>query len=520
MIRSVVRHAALRMVTVAADGATMLAVTIAIEPASLGALSSWVVQPGWAWIAGPAQQLKRCFAAVLLAAHGFSILDTEQNPPYRSGENAAGDGPTLLTTRKQTMIVLINPVSTGPALSAAFVERGENPMHLYGANLRYTREAYARDPHANKWLVSDPLWAARCLSALPVRAVIAASECGVIPANQLAQALGLPHHLGSRAQARHDKAAMNHALQEAGLPAARTVRVRNHDDIAAALAGFNFPVIVKPVGAASGDGCFICTEPAQVRAAVCDGLGQRNVLGVINPAMVIQEYLDGPQYIVNTVSLAGRHLLSDIHAVRIDQIEQRPVLRHSVLITDLDEQADALVTFTRNCLDAVGVREGAAHTQVRMTRNGPRLVEVNARMMGASLQPAPYRGALRYSQADLVAERFTDPDAFAKRFSDPYAPAAVMAVAFLNVAIGGTVLASPGVDRIRALPGFHSLDQMPEIGATIDEPWLCDGQAGMAYFLDWDRDVIANSLQELHRLEDDGELHHIRLDVEEAHRAG
>jgi biotin carboxylase len=415
------------------------------------------------------------------------------------------------------MIVLVDPVSTGPVLSTAFVERGEHPLHLYGTHLH---DAYARDPHANKWLMSDPLWAAQRLSAVPVRAVIAASEWGVTAANYLAHALGLPHHLDSRACARRDKAAMNHALQEAGLPAARTVYVRDCGDIASALAGFDFPVIVKPVDSAGADGCLICAEPAEVHAAVRGGLGQRNLMGAINPAMLIQDYLDGPQFIVNTVSLGGRHLLSDLHAVRIDQIRQRPVLRHSLLITNLDEHADALVAFTRNCLDAVGVREGAAHTEVRMTRNGPRLIEVNARIMGASLQPALYRGALGYNQADLVAERFTDPDAFANRFTDPYAPAAAMAMAFLNVAVGGTVLASPGVDRVRALPGFHSTEKMPEIGATIGEPWLCTGQAGMAYFLHQDPEVLASSLRKLHRLEDDGELHNIRPYAEAGDRAG
>jgi biotin carboxylase len=415
------------------------------------------------------------------------------------------------------MIVLVDPVSTGPTLSAALVERGENPLHLYAPQLR---EAYACDPHPNKWLMKDPVSDLRRLSAESVRAVIAGSEWGVTAANHLAHALGLPHHLNSRVRARRDKAAMNYALQDAGLPAARTVYVREGDDIASALAGFDFPVVVKPVDSAGADGCAVCADPTEVFAAVRAGLGQRNLMGANNSAMVIQDYLDGPQFIVNTVSLNGRHLLSDLHSVRIDQIGQRSVLRHSLLVTSLDEQATALVAFTLDCLDAVGIREGAAHTEVRMTHNGPRLIEVNARIMGASLQPALYRGALGYNQADLVAERFTDPDTFAKRFTDRYAPAAAMAMAFLCVEEPGTVVASPGVDHVRVLPGFHSMEKMPEIGATIDEPWLCTGQAGMAYFLHRDRGVIANSLAKLHRLEDNRALHDIRPHLHAGRRAG
>lgn len=415
------------------------------------------------------------------------------------------------------MIVLVDPVSTGPALSAAFIERGENPLHLYGPRLE---RAYASDPHPNKWLIKDPIAAQHDLSTLAVRAVIAASEWGVTAANHLAHALGLPHHLNSHVRARRDKAAMNHALQQAGIPTARTVCVREGENVPSALAGFEFPVIVKPAGSAGADGCVVCTEPAEVSAAVRAGLGQVNLMGATNGVMLIQDYLDGPQFIVNTVSLGGRHLLSDMHAVRIDQIGQRSVLRHSLLVTHLDEQATQLVEFTLRCLDAVGVREGAAHTEVRMTRNGPRLIEVNARIMGASQQPALYRSALGYSQADLVAERFTGPEAFAARFTDPYAPAAAMAMAFLNVKVPGTVMASPGVGRIRRLPGFHSMEKIPQIGTTVDEPWLCTGQAGMAYFSHPDRGVVADSLAKLHQLEDDGKLHRMRRDFKSGRRAG
>jgi hypothetical protein len=64
------------------------------------------------------------------------------------------------------------------------------------------------------------------------------------------------------------------------------------------------------------------------------------------------------------------------------------------------------------------------------------------------------------------------------------------------------------------------MEKMPEIGATIDEPWLCTGQAGMAYFQHRDREVLADSLAKLHRIEDDGELHDIRPHFHASRRAG
>ncbi|WP_445166067.1 ATP-grasp domain-containing protein [Mycolicibacterium sp. Dal123E01] len=326
-------------------------------------------------------------------------------------------------------------------------------------------------------------------------------------ANLLSHALGLPHHVDSLMLARRDKAAMNAALRDAGLPSAHTVKVQGGDDIDSALEEFTLPVIVKPVDSAGGDGCVVCWQASDVAAAVEAALGQRNLLGIKNSEMLIQDYLDGQQFIVNTVSIGGRHLVSDVHTVRVDRVGGRSVMRHSLLVTEMDASATLMVQFTLRCLDAVGIREGAAHTEVRLTAEGPRLIEVNARIMGASLEPSLYRTALGYTQADLVAERFTNPDAFVARFDSPYAPHAAMAMAFLYVSEPGTVVSSPGLDLVRTLPGLHSMEKLPAIGATIAQPWMCTGQAGMAYFVHRQRDLVAASLDRLHRLEDDGQLH-------------
>ena len=48
---------------------------------------------------------------------------------------------------------------------------------------------------------------------------------------------------------------------------------------------------------------------------------------------------------------------------------QRPVASNT-------PTAESLVTYTRNCLDALGIRNGASHSEVILTADGPCLVEV------------------------------------------------------------------------------------------------------------------------------------------------
>ncbi|GAA4928769.1 hypothetical protein EV188_101187 [Actinomycetospora succinea] len=211
----------------------------------------------------------------------------------------------------------------------------------------------------------------------------------------------------------------------------------------------------------------------------------------------------GPLFVVNTVSAGGRHVLGDLQAVRVDRVAGGPVERHTVLIRRASEVHVAVVAHVSHCLDALGVREGPAHTAVRMTADGPRLVGFAPTLTPASQDPSLHRPALGYSHADLAAERFADPAAFALRFTDPYRPDASVATVPLFVPATGVVAARPGLTALRALPGFHRAEDLLEVG----DPVHGNGPAGTVYLRHPDEAVLRRSLKQLHHLEERGQLY-------------
>ena len=68
-----------------------------------------------------------------------------------------------------------------------------------------------------------------------------------------------------------------------------------------------------------------------------------------------------------------------------------------------------LFEYTQNVLDALGVRWGATHTEIMLTKNGPRLIESSARMIGGPVVGFA-RAATGSSQADKLAEIYIDGD--------------------------------------------------------------------------------------------------------------
>jgi hypothetical protein len=406
------------------------------------------------------------------------------------------------------MIVLTNPVSSGTALADAFDEAGVDCVHVYDRSL-------ADDADDGRWagrtLVHRELCeTARTLAGLGASAVVAASEFGVTLADELAGLLGLPHNVASVSRARRDKFLMAQAIAAAGLPVAWSASVRSPTELSRVLAGRRFPVMIKPRSSAGSDGCRVCHTAAEARTAFDEIFAGLNLLGEVNDEILVQEYLDGPQFIVNTVSMGGRHVLADFYHCRVDNTDTgAPVYRHIRAPLRLDDSDQEIIDYALSCLDALGVVDGAAHTELRYTAMGPRLIEVNSRVMGPCLTPDPYFAALGITHQHLVVERYVDPGRFSQRFDTGYAPKGALAKVFLRAHRDGVLSGMPGVATLRGLPGFHSVARLPRIGHAVPDRLLTTGASGIAFLVHEDEARLFRSLAIIHELEDSGRFYDV-----------
>ena len=99
--------------------------------------------------------------------------------------------------------------------------------------------------------------------------------------------------------------------------------------------------------------------------------------GAQGRGVLLQEFLEGTEYIVDHVSCDGVHKTTMLWMYDFQEVNghrvciaQRPVPYDSSAMAEL-------VAYTRQCLNALGVRNGAAHTEVMWTSGGPCLVEVH-----------------------------------------------------------------------------------------------------------------------------------------------
>ncbi|OGB27577.1 MAG: biotin carboxylase [Burkholderiales bacterium RIFCSPLOWO2_02_FULL_57_36] len=309
-------------------------------------------------------------------------------------------------------VVLVDAYSTGAMLARAF---GRQRPCLHVRSRQSMPDAFSASLPTDLFIADltlrdddiDALLAA--LAPYRPGAVVAASEFGVELADLLAARLGLPGNASNLSRARRDKYLMANVAAQAGIAVAGQTQ---GSELATLLQWYRLQpirrVVVKPIDSAGSDNVFICNDESQITDAVRKILGTTNLMMRDNRAVLLQHYLEGDEYVVNTVSHASRHWVTDIwKSSKILAGEGRKIYDYEDLLAPDAEEVAALVTYVGAVLDAVGVVFGPAHTELILTSEGPRLLETGARVSGLA-NPAALTLSTGADQIELTTACHTD----------------------------------------------------------------------------------------------------------------
>ncbi len=176
-----------------------------------------------------------------------------------------------------------------------------------------------------------------------------------------------------------NKLRMRLTLEGGGIAGPAYAVVGDPDEAEAAARRLGYPVLVKKITAAGGRGTLLCRAPGEVAGAVTA------LQGEANPNLLVEEFVDGPEYAVQTVTSAGVTEVIGILAQH-SATGARPVETGYDFPSGLGDQGEeALGRFVGEALRVLGFDSGIAHTQVRFGRSGPIVINVSARPPGGLL---------------------------------------------------------------------------------------------------------------------------------------
>ncbi|MFE1800422.1 ATP-grasp domain-containing protein [Streptomyces sp. NPDC059517] len=281
---------------------------------------------------------------------------------------------------------------------------------------------------------------------------------------RIAARLGLPGPTPEAVENACRKDTTRRVLAEAGVPGPRFAVCADRAAAEQAARELGFPLVVKPVDLCAG--MFVRRvdderELTEACRAIADfPLNARGQLRA--PVLLLEELLDGPEVSVETVSFAG-----STHVVGVTDkslsgapafIETGHMFPAALTPADAEAAQDTAV----QAIKALGLDSVVAHTEIRLTAAGPRVVEVNPRPAGNRITELIRHVTgldLAAACVDVALDRTPDlqPRATGLRSA---------AVGFLVPDTEGTLEAIVGAEQVRSAEGVLEV-QLAEPGRTV-----------------------------------------------------
>lgn len=384
-----------------------------------------------------------------------------------------------------SVAVVVDGYSTGQFYPKAIRAKGLRPVHVSSGTERHSPglEAYVTealdhmrddyDAMLHGWNDIEKL-IARLADMAPC-CVMPGCEMGVEMADMLARRLGLSGNDAATSHIRRDKLAMHDTLAKAGLPSLASLATNNIDEALAFAADLaSWPVVVKPLRSAATEGVHFCRSAEELREAFSALLGTVTQFGDRNALVLVQQCAKGREYAVNTVSRDGRHILSDLWAYeKIPTPGGAPLYDRTQLVRTLDQNSRAIIDYTFQVLDALGIRIGPAHTEIMLTDQGPVLIESGARPMGGTFPQELIQESVGHTQVQWAVDSYVDAEAFAANAAREYRPTHAMCMKTLISTQDGDIQAIPAIALAARLPSarcgnFISALSKGHVSRTVD----------------------------------------------------
>jgi biotin carboxylase len=261
-----------------------------------------------------------------------------------------------------------------------------------------------------------------------------------------------------------DKFEQRRLLAEAGVPVPAYAELRGADpaEIEQALACVPLPAILKPTRGSGGVLAYVVSEADQLRELLAEATKQRPSAGGAvdaDSAFILESLLAGveshpvaglaPYVSVETLAAAGEYH----HLAVTDRFPvSPPALETGMLLPSClsDPQQEQVRELAGAALRALGFEHGVAHTEIMLTADGPRIIEVNARVGGA----LPYLFPMA-SDLDLVEQAARVAVGLEPRTSVTFRGHSAFIAP--QHAVGARVESVDGLDDVATLPGVRAV---------------------------------------------------------------
>jgi biotin carboxylase len=310
------------------------------------------------------------------------------------------------------------------------------------------------------------------------------SEYQLAETARLAAALSLPFHAEEVIPALTDKLVQRQVLAQAGVQATGCMVIR--DDPREALSKVGVPAVIKPrAGAGSLHTTRVDTQEEFLAMTAARPPGVE---------MIAEQLLGGDPEAAGPfwgdyVSVESVHTPAGSRQVCITGkfALAEPFRETGMLLpaTLSEETASAVLALEAAAITALGVRHGITHTEIKLTPDGPRIIEVNGRLGGYVPEILKRATGINLVRAAIQAALGREPTIAEPRYRD-----VTYQYVLTPPAVTGRLVSMQGLAEVEALPGVRTVAVNARPGQLVDWREGTQGHLGVIYGTAPDHDSL------------------------------
>ncbi len=403
--------------------------------------------------------------------------------------------------------IIVDGYSTGSGFAKEFLKYNIPCVHVQTQSSvpkvyshTYTPENY----QANYIFDNNLSWLTQQLKKYNPKFVIAGAECGVEFADMLAESLDLSGNGSQLSLQRRDKYFMQDRIKSAGLKNIPSFKATTLEDaINWSLEQNKWPLMIKPLTSAGGEGVRVCNDINELRAAYFNIMSTKiNMLGFQNNAVILQHYIQGDEYVVNTVSHAGEYKFCELWYYTRQKREDGQQIYDTARVIDVTtKEHEEVIDYALQVIDVLGVRYGPAHVEIIKNEEGCYLIEMGARLMGANLPFSLLANSITTAQSFFATLAYASPAQFKAKYSLPYQVTQSLAALFMISNQSGSIKAINHLNEIKALQSFYDIKLAVKVGGKLEKTIDYKTSPGMIYLSHHDSSIIEADIFKIRTLE-------------------
>jgi biotin carboxylase len=294
------------------------------------------------------------------------------------------------------------------------------------------------------------------LKTLPyaIQGVMAGSEAGVEMADEIAHALGKWGNRYELSKARRHKGEMRRAIKESGLACPDFAICQTEKEVANFANSHRFPLIIKTPKGAMTSQVHECEDLKSLIQFFHEIYKQKDIYGTQADCAVVEEYIGGKEYIIDTFSDGKKVHVTDMWVYDFINAPHFKNIYYNAISLPLDDpKMKSLMEYGIKTAQVVGIERGPAHIEIKDDPiKGPMLIEVGARLIGSQISEFlrkysnfnPYTASIEVFTRGRVA------------VPSPIVSSRHCAVALCPLLKGGKVKEIHGVSEIERLSSYES----------------------------------------------------------------